>query len=68
MFNPLACNSLYNATTFGFSALHGPHQEAQKSIIVTFPRDSFKEIILPSGDFAEKSAALVELLTFFFLH
>ena len=67
MFKPLLCNSLYNATTFGFSALHGPHQEAQKSIIVTFPKDSFKETVFPSGVFAEKSAAFVELFTFFFL-
>ena len=52
------------ATTFGFSALQGPHQEAQKSIIVTFPNDSFKETVLPSGVLAEKSDALV---TFFFL-
>jgi hypothetical protein len=67
MFKPLECNSLYNATTFGFSALHGPHQEAQKSIIVTFPKDSFNETVLPSGVFAEKSAALVvDLFTFFF--
>lgn len=51
------------ATTFGFSALQGPHHEAQKSIIVTFPNDSFNETILPSGVFAEKSGALV---TFFF--
>ena len=52
------------ATTFGFSALQGPHQEAQKSIIVTFPNDSFNETVLPSGVFAENSGALV---TFFFL-
>ena len=51
------------ATTFGFSALHGPHHEAQKSIIVTFPNDSFNETVLPVGVFAEKSGALV---TFFF--
>lgn len=63
MFKPLLCNSLYNATTFGFSALHGPHQDAQKSTIVTFPKDSFKETIFPSGVFAEKLAAL---FTFFF--
>ncbi len=67
MFKPLLCNSLYNATTFGFSALHGPHQDAQKSIIVAFPKDSFKETVFPSGVFAEKSGALVELVTFFFL-
>lgn len=67
MFKPLLCNSLYKATTLGFSCLHGPHQEAQKSIIVTFPKDSFKETVFPSGVFAEKSAALVELFTFFFL-
>jgi hypothetical protein len=41
-------------TTFGFSALQGPHHEAQKSIIVTFPNDSFNETVLPSGVFAEK--------------
>ena len=64
MFKPLLCNSLYNATTFGFSALHGPHHDAQKSIIVTFPKDSFKETVFPSGVFAEKLAAL---FTFFFL-
>lgn len=51
-------------TTFGFSARQGPHHEAQKSIIVTFPNDSFNETVLPSGVFAEKSGALV---TFFFL-
>ena len=66
MFKPLLCNSLYNATTFGFSALHGPHQEAQKSIIVTFPKDSFNETVLPSGVFAEKAFAFVVLVTFFF--
>ncbi len=52
------------ATTFGFSALQGPHHEAQKSIIVTFPNDSFNETVLPSGVLAENSDALV---TFFFL-
>lgn len=43
------------ATTFGFSALQGPHQEAQKSTMVTFPKDSLREIIFPSGLGAEKS-------------
>ena len=52
------------ATTFGFSARHGPHQEAQKSIIVTFPNDSFNETVFPAGVLAEKSGALV---IFFFL-
>lgn len=66
MFKPLLCNSLYKATTFGFSALHGPHQDAQKSIMVTFPKDSFKETVFPSGVFAEKLAALSNLFTFFF--
>ena len=47
------------ATTFGFSARHGPHQEAQKSIIVTLPNDSFKETVFPAGVLAEKSGALV---------
>jgi hypothetical protein len=44
------------ATILGFSALQGPHQEAQKSTIVIFPKTSFKEIIFPSGFGAEKSA------------
>ena len=43
------------ATTFGFSCLHGAHQEAQKSTIVTFPKLSLRVIILPSGLGAEKS-------------
>ncbi len=55
IFNPFECNSLYIATTFGFSSLHGPHHEAQKSTIVTFPKLSFKEITFPSGLGAEKS-------------
>lgn len=66
MFKPLLCNSLYKATTFGFSALHGPHQEAQKSIIVTFPKDSFNETVFPSGVLAEKFFAFIVLLAFFF--
>jgi hypothetical protein len=59
------------ATTFGFSFLQGPHQEAQKSIIVTFPKDSFNDITLPSGVFAEKSGAKAPTstwaVTFFFV-
>lgn len=55
MFSPLECNSLYIATTFGFSLRHGPHQEAQKSTIVTFPKHSFREITFPSGLGPEKS-------------
>jgi hypothetical protein len=43
------------ATTFGFSTLQGPHHEAQKSTIVTFPKLSLSEITLPSGLGAEKS-------------
>ncbi len=39
----------------GFSALHGPHQDAQKSTIVTFPAIDFKEIVFPSTFGAEKS-------------
>lgn len=46
---------MYNATTFGFSDLQGPHQDAQKSTIVTFPAIDFKEIIFPSVFGAEKS-------------
>src|SRR5690606_40085782 len=57
IFKPFSCNSLYIATTLGFSIRQGPHQDAQKSIIVTFPKDSFNEIVLPSGDGAEKSGA-----------
>ncbi len=55
MFNPLEWNSLYKATTLGFSFRQGPHQEAQKSIIVIFPLASFNENIFPSGVLAEKS-------------
>lgn len=43
------------ATTFGFSCRQGPHHEAQKSTIVTFPKQSFSAITLPSGFGAEKS-------------
>ena len=43
------------ATTFGFSALQGPHQEAQKSTMVTFPKHSLSETNFPSGLGAEKS-------------
>ena len=39
----------------GFSRRQGPHHEAQKSTIVTFPKQSFKAITLPSGFGAEKS-------------
>lgn len=46
---------MYSATTLGFSALHGPHHEAQKSTIVTLPAIDFKDIILPSGFGPEKS-------------
>jgi len=40
---------------FGFSALQGPHQEAQKSTIVTLPKLSFRLTVFPSGFGAEKS-------------
>ena len=63
IFKPFECNSLYNATTLGFSCLHGPHQEAQKSTIVTFPKLSFRETIFPSGLGAEKSALQLGLPT-----
>ncbi|WP_304200854.1 hypothetical protein [Flavobacterium alvei] len=43
------------ATILGFSALQGPHQEAQKSTIVIFPKLSFRLTIFPSGFGAEKS-------------
>ena len=56
--NPFECNSLYNATTFGFSFLQGPHHEAQKSIKVTLPKDCFSDISLSSGLLAEKFGAL----------
>nr|WP_230470652.1 hypothetical protein [Flavobacterium cheongpyeongense] len=55
IFNPFECSSLYMATTLGFSFLHGPHHEAQKSTIVTFPKLSLSDILLPSGLGAEKS-------------
>jgi len=49
---------LYIAKSLGFSLRHGPHQEAQKSITVTFPSDCFKETEIPSGVFAVKSGAI----------
>jgi hypothetical protein len=66
MFNPFECNSLYSLTTFGFSFLHGPHQDAQKSMMVTFPSACFKLNVFPSGVFALKLGAL-EFSSFFFL-
>lgn len=62
MFNPSEWYFLYKATTFGFSALQGPHHEAQKSIIVTLPNDSFKETTFPEGVLAEKSGAIVSII------
>ena len=67
MFKPLACNSLYSATTLGFSFLQGAHHEAQKSMSVTFPKDCFKEITFPSGFLALKSGAVLPSSVFFFL-
>jgi hypothetical protein len=49
---------LYKFTTLGFSFLQGEHQEAQKSIIVIFPRDSFSDTNFPSIFFAVKLGAL----------
>src|SRR6187402_3624695 len=43
------------ATTFGFSFRQGPHHEAQKSTIVTFPKLSLRETVFPCGLGAEKS-------------
>src|SRR5699024_5962308 len=63
MFKPFECNSLYIATTFGFSFRQGPHHEAQKSTIVTFPKLSLSETCLPSGLGAEKSALHLGLPT-----
>ncbi len=40
---------------FGISALQGPHQDAQKSTIVIFPKLSFRLTIFPSGFGAENS-------------
>jgi hypothetical protein len=42
------------ATIFGFSALQGAHQEAQKSTMVTFPKDSLRLTSSPFGLGAEK--------------
>ncbi len=35
------------ATTLGFSFRQGPHHEAQKSTIVTFPKLSLREMVFP---------------------
>ncbi len=51
------------ATTLGFSFLHGPHHEAQKSTIVTLPKLSLSETTFPSGLGAEKSALQLGLPT-----
>src|SRR5690606_29173283 len=59
MLSPLACSSLYIATTLGFSTLHGLHHDAQKSITVTLPIDSFSDIALPSGLGAENAGAVL---------
>ena len=59
IFNPFLWNSLYKATTFGFSSLHGWHHDAQKSIKVTLPRLSFNETIFPDGLGALKLGAIV---------
>ena len=52
---------LYNLARSGFSALQGPHHEAQKSTIVTLPKLCFRLTIFPSGFGAEKSE--VQLLS-----
>lgn len=62
MFNPFEWNRLYKATTLGFSALHGLHHDAQKSIIVTFPNDFFSETTSPEGVLAEKSGAILPII------
>src|SRR5579871_153922 len=45
----LSLNSPKAFTTFGFSALHGPHQLAQKSTSTYFPLKEANEIIFPSA-------------------
>lgn len=62
IFNPLEWYRLYKATTSGFAALHGPHHDAQKSIIVTLPNDSFNETTFPVGVLAEKSGAILPII------
>src|SRR5690554_277984 len=56
---PLSLYFSYTFTTFGFSFLQGPHQAAQKSMIVTFPLISFKLTNFPSGFGAEKFGAIL---------
>lgn len=62
IFNPLEWYRLYRATTLGFSALHGPHHDAQKSIIVALPNDSLSETTPPVGVLAEKSGAILPII------
>ena len=49
---------MYNLTRFGFSTLHGLHQEAQSSIIVTLPFKSDKLSISPKGEGPSKLGAI----------
>ena len=49
-------------TRFGFSLRHGPHQAAQKSMIVTLPFTSSNDNILPLGSSDLKLGALLPML------
>src|SRR5690606_33666237 len=64
-FSPFSWYSLYSFTKFGFSTLQGLHHAAQKSRIVTFPKEDFKDMISPSGVGAEKSGATEPTDSFF---
>ncbi len=48
---------------FGFSARHGPHQDAQKSIRTNLPRNEDSAISVPSGAGSFISGATVPVST-----
>ena len=52
---------LYAATTAGFSLLHGPHHEAQKSIKTNCPFKEESFISFPSGLLNANSGALTPI-------
>ena len=54
---------LYALTTFGFSLLHGPHQEAQKSIKTILPFKDDSLMLSPFGSLNSSSGAVLPILS-----
>ena len=59
--NPLSLYLLKALTTLGFSARHGPHQLAQKSMSTYRPLKSFNDTLLPSVSGCTKSGAILPI-------